>query len=175
MVNILTEKAIFLDRDGTIIDLVNNEPARTPDQVEFSAYAVEFMKQAQEKGFKLFVISNQPDLAKGKQNAESLLDVHKRFEKMVTDNGIIIQSYYYCLHHPEGNHKKYTKVCSCRKPAPGFIQHAAECHNLNLHRSWIVGDKDTDLICGKNAGINGIRINGTHSLKDAYKIISGGL
>ena len=79
------------------------------------------------------------------------------------------------LSSPEGTHPSYKKKCNCRKPAPGFIFYAKEQDNLDLEHSWIVGDKLTDLECGKNAGINGVHIGDGITLRDAYKAISGGV
>jgi D-glycero-D-manno-heptose 1,7-bisphosphate phosphatase len=168
-----------MDRDGTIIKLIENpstkkmEPPRLPDQVEFCDYAIEFMKQLQALGYKLYIISNQPDIAKKKQTAKQIFAVRDRFQEMIDEQKIIITRYYYCYHHPDGTHPTYSKKCDCRKPAPGFIFYAKEQDDLDLENSWIVGDKLTDLECGKNAGIHGIYINDIITLKKAYKIILG--
>ena len=172
------DKAIFLDRDGTLVELVQNsitgslEPPRTPDKIKFCDYAVEFMQQAQ-KNYKLYIISNQPDLAKRKQTLKQILAIRDRFKEMIEENDIHIARYYYCYHHPDGTHPKYSKVCQCRKPAPGFIFYAREQDDLDLEHSWIVGDRLTDLECGKNAGIHGVRVGHGITLKMAYKIIMG--
>lgn len=172
------DKAIFLDRDGTLIELVENpitksmEPPRTMDKIKFCDYAIEFMQQAQ-KNYKLYIISNQPDVAKRKQTAKQIFLIRDRFKQILEESGIYITRYYYCYHHPEGDHPKYSKVCQCRKPAPGFIFYAKEQDNLDLEHSWIVGDRLTDLECGKNAGIHGIRVGHGVTLKMAYKIIMG--
>ena len=175
------DRAIFMDRDGTLIKLIENpttkkmEPPRLPEQVEFCDYAIEFMKQFQDLGYKLYIISNQPDIAKRKQTAKQIFAVRDRFHEMIDEQKIIITRYYYCYHHPEGTHPSYKKKCNCRKPAPGFIFFAKEQDDLDLEHSWIVGDKLTDLECGKNAGINGVHIGDGITLRDAYKAISGGV
>jgi D-glycero-D-manno-heptose 1,7-bisphosphate phosphatase len=171
------DKAVFLDRDGTVIRLVKNNgdlvPPRTPDQVSFCPYAVEFMKQLQDRGYLLFIISNQPDVAKEKYTHDQLFMVHKRVFNMMREKGINIRRYYYCFHHPEGTHPKYSKVCSCRKPAPGLILRAKEDNELDLDKSWMIGDKITDVECGMNAGVRSIQVHNGISLQQAYDIIIG--
>jgi D-glycero-D-manno-heptose 1,7-bisphosphate phosphatase len=177
----MVSRAIFLDRDGTIIQLVPNpdtghmEPPRLPENIKFCDYALEFMRQLQEKEYKLFIVSNQPDVAKEKQTPSQLLAVHNTFENMLIKNDINITHYYYCFHHPEGTHPVYSIKCKCRKPAPGFIIQASKQYDLDLTKSWIIGDKDTDIECGKNAGTHGIKLSDSMSLQQAYEIIVGGL
>ena len=177
----VTSRAIFLDRDGTIIQLVLNpetnhmEPPRILKDIEFCTYAIEFMKQLQDKGYKLFIVSNQPDIAKEKQTPQQILAVHNYIDTILIKNDINITQYFYCFHHPEGTHPVHSIKCKCRKPAPGFILQAGKQYNLDLEKSWIIGDKDTDIECGKNAGTHGIKIGDTMSLEKAYKIISEGL
>jgi|WetSurMetagenome_2_1015567.scaffolds.fasta_scaffold02829_13 D-glycero-D-manno-heptose 1,7-bisphosphate phosphatase len=175
------DKAIFLDRDGTIIKLKEDkssrkmEPVRTPDQIEFCAYAVDFMKAMQENGYKLFIVSNQPDIAKGKITSKDMMTIHNRFCEMIDEQGIKITNYYYCLHHNEGKHPRYSKLCNCRKPSPTFVFDAAERNEIDLNKSWFIGDRETDLQCGENANMNAIRLSDKITLKHAHQIIFGGM
>jgi len=172
------ERAIFMDRDGTLIKLVDTngvlEPPRLPEQVEFHDYAVKFMKELQNIGYKLYIVSNQPDIAKRKQTAEQVFAVRDRFKHMIDNHNITITRYYYCYHHPEGSHPIYSQKCTCRKPAPGFILDARAQDHLDLDDSWIIGDLPKDIECGKNAGVRGILVgrNGV-SLQRAYEMIMG--
>jgi D-glycero-D-manno-heptose 1,7-bisphosphate phosphatase len=174
-------KAVFMDRDGTLIELVKNpdtgkmEPARTPDQVVFCEYALEFMKRLQDDGYNLFIVSNQPDIAKGKETPERVIAVHNHFQKRLIEQGIYITQYYYCFHHPESLNPKYGIVCDCRKPAPGSILRAVRDFNLRNGQTWMVGDKETDIECGANAEVNTIRVhNDAMSLEQACEIIIRG-
>jgi len=173
----MVKRAVFLDRDGTIIKMFKNpvtglmELPKVPEQVEFCDGAVEGMRRLQDAGYALFVISNQPDVAKGKQTPKQAIAIHHRFSRLLYDLEINILRFYYCYHHPDGIHPYLSVKCSCRKPAPGFIIEADEQFDLDLKKSWIVGDMITDVQCGKNAGINAILINNELQFKQACDII----
>lgn len=172
------DRAVFFDRDGTIIDLVDNAPPRKPVQVKFSAYAVDCMKQLQNNGYKLFIVSNQPDIAKGIQTREQICSVHKKFRELIESEGVYITEYLYCYHHPDGTHPELGIPCECRKPKPGLILYAEREYNLDLQHSWMIGDKETDIECGVNAGVNTIHVNTRDTkltLRHAADIISGGV
>ena len=154
------KKAIFLDRDGTINKLIFNkelnelEPPHCPEDFEMIEGAVEAMKNIQQNEFLLFVISNQPDYAKGKTTLENLQNVHEEFERQLEANGIKISGYYYCYHHPNGIIKEYSFDCNCRKPKPYFANKVIEENNIDKTASWFIGDRESDIICGKLAGLN---------------------
>lgn len=172
------DKAVFFDRDGTIIELINGAPPRQPDDVKLSAYAINCLKHLHEHGYKLFIASNQPDIAKGTRTLEQICSVHRRFRELLESEGICITEYLYCYHHPDGTHPELGVICECRKPKPGMIRFAEWRYNLDLHRSWMVGDKDTDIECGVNAGVNTILVHTGETkltLRHAAEIISGGL
>jgi D-glycero-D-manno-heptose 1,7-bisphosphate phosphatase len=186
------KKAIFLDRDGVINELVMNpetgdyEPPHRSEQVVLFPWAIESLILLQNSGFELFVISNQPDYAKGKTSIEALQEVHARIEYSLSTAGINIREYYYCYHHPQGIVPRYSGECPCRKPKPYFILKAAEDYGILVQNSWMVGDRDTDIDCGKAAGTKTALIMEPHSsryrgssnpdfivanLKEASKII----
>lgn len=173
----MVNRAVFLDRDGTIIKMLKNlvtglmELPKVPEQVEFCDGAVEGMRRLQDAGYALFVISNQPDVAKGKQTPKQVIAIHHRFSRLLYDSEINILRFYYCYHHPDGTHPYLSIKCDCRKPAPGFIFEAVEQFDLELDRSWIVGDMFTDVECGKNAGMNAILINDEIQFEQACDII----
>lgn len=154
------KKAIFLDRDGTINKLKFNqdlnelEPPHCPEDFEMIEGAVEAIKNLQRNDFLLFVISNQPDHAKGKTTIDKLQDVHKEFERQLEASGIEISGFYYCYHHPNGIVEDYSFDCDCRKPKPYFANKVIDEYNINRTASWFVGDRESDIICGKLAGLN---------------------
>jgi D-glycero-D-manno-heptose 1,7-bisphosphate phosphatase len=168
--------AIFFDRDGTLIDNPNDEPPRTPDEVVFYPTVIESLNRLQEAGFSLFLISNQPDFLKGKNTMGELRAVHVRFNNILFENGINFKEYFYCFHREEDD-------CICRKPSPHYIRFAEKQYNLDLEKSWIVGDRDADIACGQRAGLStiliGPQIDGAipdyavTTLQDAASIILG--
>jgi D-glycero-D-manno-heptose 1,7-bisphosphate phosphatase len=159
------KKAIFLDRDGTINKLIFNkelnefEPPHCRENFEMIDGAVEAMKNLQQSEFLLFVISNQPDYAKGKTTLENLHKVHEEFERQLEDKRIKISGFYYCYHHPNGIVKEYSFDCNCRKPSPYFANKVIEENNIDKTASWFIGDRESDIICGKLAGLNTAFLN----------------
>jgi D-glycero-D-manno-heptose 1,7-bisphosphate phosphatase len=157
-------KAVFLDRDGVINELIFNEktgefePPHLAEELKLYDFSIKALKKISEKGFKLFLISNQPDYAKGKADLENIQAVHEELHNILIFHGIVFEKYFYCYHHPEGIHPGYAKECDCRKPKPFFILNAINEFNLDKKNIWIVGDRDTDILCGLNAGIKTILI-----------------
>ncbi len=157
-------EAVFLDRDGVLNELVLNpatgeyEPPHRIEDMRLFPYAIECLEKLQDSGYELFLISNQPDYAKGKTTLEALEKVHKKFDQLLTSQGIHFREYYYCFHHPQGIIPEYASECICRKPKPFFLFKAEEDYNIDLGNSWMIGDRDTDIECGKAGGTKTILI-----------------
>lgn len=157
-------EAVFLDRDGVLNKLVLNpatgdyEPPHRIEDMKLFPYVIECLGKIQTAGYDLFLVSNQPDYAKGKTTLEALEKVHKRFDQLLTLQGIHFRKYYYCYHHPRGIIPEYSYECRCRKPKPFFIFKAEEDYNVELRNSWMIGDRDTDIECGKAGGTKTILI-----------------
>jgi D-glycero-D-manno-heptose 1,7-bisphosphate phosphatase len=185
-------KAVFLDRDGVINELIFNEktgefePPHSVEELKLYDFSIKALKKISEKEFKLFLISNQPDYAKGKAELKNIQAVHDELHNILISHGITFERYYYCYHHPEGIHPEYAKECDCRKPKPFFILNAIKEFNLDKKNIWIIGDRDTDILCGLNAGVKTILIKNklsenyqgkvspdfiTNDLKEASEII----
>lgn len=141
----MKNKAVFLDRDGTLINNPNDEPPRTPEEVVFFPGVIDALQKLSNAGYLLFVVSNQPDYAKGKDTLENMFRVHVAFDYILKECGVFIKEYYYCYHKAEDN-------CVCRKPKSYFLLKSAEQYNISLKDSWMVGDRDTDIECGRRAG-----------------------
>jgi D-glycero-D-manno-heptose 1,7-bisphosphate phosphatase len=157
-------EAVFLDRDGVLNELVLNpatgeyEPPHHIEDMKLYPYVIECLGKIQNAGFDLFLISNQPDYAKGKTTLEALEKVHKKFDQLLTSQGIYFRKYYYCYHHPLGVIPEYSYECKCRKPKPFFLFKAKEDYDIELGNSWMIGDCDTDIECGKAGGMKTILI-----------------
>jgi D-glycero-D-manno-heptose 1,7-bisphosphate phosphatase len=120
--------------------------------------ALEALGLLKAKGFKLIVITNQSGVARGYYTDADVISLHKTFEEEfrklgLSEDGVTIHGYYHCPHHP-----KYTGDCSCRKPSPGLILKGAEEHGVDLSRSYMVGDKLSDLHAGLNAKLKTILV-----------------
>lgn len=162
-------KAVFLDRDGVINDLVVNlvtgefEPPHSPEDLILYPDVLESLLDLIKNGFELFLVSNQPDYAKGKTTLENIRAVHERLDNEFKSAGIYFREYYYCYHHPKGIVRDYSFDCTCRKPKPHFLLKASKDYSIDLAKSWVIGDRDTDIECGKNVGARTILVENSKS------------
>ena len=165
------KRAVFLDRDGVINELVINhqtndyEPPQVPEDLILFPYTLEILHILQETKFELILVSNQPDYAKGKTTLENLKKVHLKLDRILKSEGIQFREYYYCYHHPQGKVPEYSFECKCRKPKPFFILEGAKHYSLDLSNSWMIGDRDSDIECGKGAGTKTIIIENPQTSK----------
>ncbi|PTX94862.1 HAD family hydrolase [Verrucomicrobia bacterium LW23] len=143
-------KAVFLDKDGTLVeDVPYNVDIR---QVRFAEGAIEGMTLLQDAGFRLFVISNQSGIALNYFSESDFRPMRQYICDSLDSFGIRLSGFYYCPHHPSGSRAEYATVCPCRKPAPGMLLRAAEEHSIDLHNSWMIGDILHDVEAGNRAG-----------------------
>lgn len=116
------------------------------------------MRRLQERGASLFLVSNQPDFAIGKATMEEILAIQQLFLNQLTHAGVQFQAFYYCYHHPNGKVAGYRGKCPCRKPGTFFLEQAEQEFKIRLKDSWMVGDRDADVECGRRAGCKTILI-----------------
>ena len=160
----IVEKAVFLDRDGVINYNVFNQATgewgspHHPEDFKLFPWSIESLQRLLENKFKLFLISNQPSYAKGKTSLENIKAVHEKFHSILIANNIFFTEYYYCYHHPQGIVPELSVECACRKPGIFFLREAEKKYSLNMSSSWIIGDRDSDIMCGKKTGLKTIRI-----------------
>ena len=143
--------AVFLDRDGVIN--VEKDYVYTIDEFEFIEDSIEALKIIQDKGYALVVVTNQSGIARGYYTEEDFLKLTEWMDWCLIDRGVTLDGIYYCPHHPEKGIGKYKVDCNCRKPKAGLIFDAVKQLDIDLGRSVMVGDKVSDIECGKNAGI----------------------
>jgi D,D-heptose 1,7-bisphosphate phosphatase len=148
------QKAVFLDRDGTINKYVGF--LRNIDQFELIEGVAEAIKQINASGYLCIVVTNQPVIARGEVTVPQLEEIHNKMETLLGAEGAYIDGLYYCPHHPhkgyEGEIPELKFACDCRKPKPGMLLKAAEDLNIDLSKSWMIGDGESDIKAGKNAG-----------------------
>ena len=174
------QKAIFLDRDGTINK--HRGFLKNIDDFELLPGVAEAIKKINQSSYLCIVVTNQPVIARGEVTVEELRDIHNKMETLLGEQGAYIDALYYCPHHPdkgfEGEVVELKIDCSCRKPKPGMLLQAASDINIDLSSSWMIGDSDNDIKAGKNARCKTMLIGaGTiHSLFDAvHFILNGGI
>ncbi len=160
--------AVFLDRDGVINRNVQ-DPATgeygaplSAEQFHLAPGALEAMAALRQAGFVLFLVSNQPNYAKGKSTLEALHAIHERLAAELDAAGIDFAEFFYCYHHPDGIVPGYSGQCRCRKPSPFFLLQAGDRFGLSLAESWMVGDRATDIECGRAAGARTILVAPDH-------------
>lgn len=150
------QKAIFLDRDGTINKYVGF--LRKTDQFELVNGVAEAIKKINQSGYLAVVVTNQPVIARGEVTYEGLHMIHNKMETLLGNDGAYLDSIYFCPHHPDkgfdGEIKELKIDCNCRKPKAGLLLQAANDLNIDLEQSWMIGDGKNDILAGKNAGCN---------------------
>jgi D-glycero-D-manno-heptose 1,7-bisphosphate phosphatase len=162
-------RAVFLDRDGVLTEPVWNSqtaafesPHRLAD-LRLCDDALAALKSLNAAEFALFIVSNQPSYAKGKVSKGVLMAIAERVEALLREAGTPLVESYYCFHHPDAIVPSLRGKCRCRKPEAYFLLKAAQKHSIDLARSWMVGDRDSDIVCGQTAGCRTVLITHPHA------------
>ena len=149
------QKAIFLDRDGTINKYVGF--LRNIEDFELIEGVAEAIKFINQSGYLAIVVTNQPVIARGEVTWEELNEIHKKMATLLGKEGAYVDGIYICPHHPdkgfEGERPEYKIDCNCRKPKPGLLLQAAKDFNIDLSESYMIGDSHRDVEAGENAGV----------------------
>jgi D-glycero-D-manno-heptose 1,7-bisphosphate phosphatase len=140
--------AVFLDRDGTLMRDVDY--CGEPKDVHIFAGASEALGKLRERGYKIIIVTNQSGIARGYFSEEQYHAVEREVCRQLGED--LIDATYFCSHRPD-------QACDCRKPAPGLVLRAASEHHLDLRRSFFIGDKDSDMQCGRSAGVKTILVH----------------
>jgi D-glycero-D-manno-heptose 1,7-bisphosphate phosphatase len=149
-------RAVFLDRDGTIIEEVGY--LKHPGQITFIPGAIEAIRMLRRAAFLIVVVTNQAGIARGLIDERALPLINERLCALLRDAGAALDGLYLCPHHPDGTVPAYSRICECRKPAPGMLLRAARELGIDLARSYVVGDKPSDVQAGRAAGARSIMV-----------------
>mgnify|MGYP001622968723 CR=1 FL=1 len=148
------QRAIFLDRDGTINEYVGF--LRDINDFRLIEGVSDAIKRINQSGYLAIVVTNQPVIARGEVTVPQLNEIHNKMETLLGADGAYLDAIYYCPHHPhkgyEGEIPELKIDCDCRKPKAGMLRRAAQEFNIDLSQSWMVGDGENDLLCGQNGG-----------------------
>lgn len=177
-------RAVFFDRDNTLNETIfdtNRQVERPPwkvSELKLKPFVIESLRRLHEH-YCLFLVTNQPDYVAGRVSLGALMEIKYHLMNLMLLNGVHFRCYYYCFHHPS------KEICECRKPSPYFLLKACEEYHIDLKNSWMVGDRDIDIICGKRAGTKTIQICDencisiadyrVNNIKEAVDIILGEL
>ncbi|HEY7315682.1 MAG TPA: HAD-IIIA family hydrolase [Gemmataceae bacterium] len=155
--NEIARKAVFLDKDGTLIeDIPYNVD---PKKIRLTAGAAEGLTALHERGYALIVVSNQSGVAHGLFSENALGEVERELRRQLGGFGVPLAGFYYCPHHPRGRVAPYTAACRCRKPGAGMLRRAAADLDIDLGESWMVGDILDDIEAGRRAGCRTVLID----------------
>lgn len=170
------QKAIFLDRDGTINKYVGF--LTKPEQFELLPGVAEAIKWINKSGYLAIIVTNQPVIARGECSWKELQKIHDKMEMELGKEGAFLDGIYICPHHKdkgfEGERPEYKFDCDCRKPKPGLLLQAAKDFNIDLAQSYMIGDSVSDITAGKNAGCKDsimIETNATNALEGILETI----
>ncbi len=140
-------RALFLDRDGTIIE--DHGYMADPALVRLIPGAAEALAALARENWKLVIVSNQSGVGRGLIGLQQMEAVHNRFLELMQSQSVPITDSLFCTHAPED-------ACECRKPSALLLERAARAHSLDLSASWMIGDREGDILCGRNAGCSTI-------------------
>lgn len=147
------KRAVFLDRDGTLVDELGF--LRRPEDLRLLPGAAEGLRLLNEAGWLAVLVTNQSGIARGYFDEADLRAVHERLTRELARGGAHLDAMFHCPHHPEVGAPPLRGPCACRKPAPGLLLEARERMGLDLGRSWMIGDSLRDLEAGRRAGLEG--------------------
>ena len=154
----VSKKAVFLDRDGVIN--VDYGYVSQIGKVVFTSGIFEGLIRLSDLGFKLIVVTNQSGVARGYHTEEDVLNLHKFITKIMKKNGVVLDTFFYCPHHPNATIKQYKLECKCRKPQNGMIETAVAQYGIEKEKSILIGDKISDMQAAKKSNIKGFLFEG---------------
>src|SRR5262245_60970536 len=152
----MTDSAVLLDRDGTLIEEVGY--LDRPERVELYPWSVDAIRALNRAGLRIVLVSNQSGVARGFFSEEVVQRVHDRIADLLAHGGAAIDAYYYCPHHPDGKVPEYARQCDCRKPGRALVDRAVRELGVNPARSFTIGDRWVDIAFARNVGARGLLV-----------------
>ena len=149
-------RAVFLDRDGTLLEEGNYVDRL--DRLVFFPYSIDAVRALNRAEFVVVVVTNQSGVARGLYTEDFVREAHRHIDQRFKDGGARVDAFYYCPHHPDGSVAALRTDCECRKPKPGQLIRAAEDLDLDLTKSFIVGDRWKDIEAGEAVAVQGILV-----------------
>ncbi len=151
-------KAVFLDRDGVIVEDIGYLGKHS--DIRFLPKVGKAVKLLNKSGFKVIVVTNQSGVARGYFTEQTVRGINKHIQESLAEQGAFIDRMYYCPHHLEGTLEEYRRDCHCRKPNPGMIEAAVRDFGIDAGKSFLIGDKISDIEAGHRAGCKTILLQG---------------
>ncbi len=166
-------RAVFLDRDGTIN--IEKDYLHKIEEFEFIPGAEESIGRLNRAGFKTIVVSNQSGVARGLFGVTSIHQIHDYLQRELRKKGAWIDAFFYCPHHPDGTIPEFSIVCDCRKPNVGMVQRALKKWDLDMEKSYVIGDHGSDMVLGKNIGATTIFVRTGHGHHEEERLKETGI
>lgn len=163
----MTAPGVLLDRDGTLIRDVGY--LSRVDQIELLPQAAESLRLLRDAGLKIAIVTNQSAVGRGLLDEAGLASIHRELERSLASGGATVDGIYYCPHHPTEAIGAYRTRCDCRKPDVGMARRAAEDLDLDLSRSYVIGDKVSDMELAERIGAHGILLDGEAPVDPRYR------
>ncbi|MEE8348030.1 MAG: HAD family hydrolase [Acidobacteriota bacterium] len=167
-----TQPAIFLDRDGTLIEDTGH--LNEVEKISIYPEAFEAVRKINRSGIRAIVITNQSAIARGLLNEKKLGDLHRFLQDAFQQEQATLDAFYYCPHHPDAGTGSFTQKCTCRKPQPGMLLRAARELHLELATSYMIGDKLIDVQAGHRAGSQSILVKTGYGNRELQLLNEGG-
>ena len=165
------QRAVFIDRDGTLIEEAGY-PSRLERLVLFP-FTIDAVRQLNRAGFRVVVITNQAGIARGIVDEGFVGTAHRFLAARLEEGGARIDAFYYCPHHPDGVVEAFRGACDCRKPQPGLLRRAAGDLDIDLARSFTVGDRWNDLVAGRSVATSTVLVRTGYGAEDERKPLEG--
>jgi len=165
--SVATAPAVFLDRDGTLIEEVGYLDRK--ERVDLYPWSIDAIRVLNRAGFRVVLVSNQSGVARGFFSEEIVSDVHRHIAGLLDAGGARIDAYYYCPHHPDGKVKDYAVACDCRKPARGMVDRAVRELAVDPARSVVVGDRWLDVELARAVGARGVLVRTGYGVTEEAK------
>ena len=165
--SVATAPAVFLDRDGTLIEEVGYLDRK--ERVKLYPWSIDAIRVLNRAGFRVVLVSNQSGVARGFFGEEVVSDVHRHIAGLLAAGGARIDAYYYCPHHPDGKVKDYAVACDCRKPARGMVDRAVRELAVDPARSVVVGDRWLDVELARAVGARGVLVRTGYGITEEVK------
>lgn len=156
----MNDRAVFLEKDGTLVE--DGRAGADPAKLRLLPGASSGLARLRAAGYRLFIVSHQPGVARGQFREADLTLVVRRLEELLAPADAAFEGFYYCPHQPGARVRAYAVECLCRKPSPGLIEDACREHDLDPLRSWMIGDVLDDVEAGRRAGCRTVMIDNGH-------------
>lgn len=163
--------AVFLDRDGTLIEEVGY--LDRPERVQLFPWSTDAIRALNAAGVRIVMVTNQSGVARGFFDETVVKRVHDRIADLLKAGGAHIDAYYYCPHHPDGKVAEYARTCDCRKPGRGLVERAVREFGIDPRASFAVGDRWFDVALAKEVGAKGVLVRTGYGAEEEHRLPAG--